>query len=764
MPDFIRDLVTADLASGKHKTVVTRFPPEPNGYLHIGHAKSICLNFGIAREHPGGRCHLRFDDTNPTTEDARYVEAIEHDVRWLGFEWDHLFHASGYFERLYEYAERLIEGGRAYVDSSTEEEIREARGTVTTTGRESPNRNRSVRENLDLFRRMRAAEFPNGAHVLRAKIDMASPNMLLRDPLFYRIRHAHHYRRGDAWCIYPLYDFAHCLSDSIEGVTHSLCTLEFKDNRPLYDWILDQLDVPQPQPRQTEFARLNLDYTVLSKRRLVELVKRGLVAGWDDPRMPTLAGLRRRGVTPEAIRAFCDLIGVAKVDSRVDLEKLEYVIRDDLNLRVRRVMCVLRPLRVVIENFPEGRVEQLDAAYYPRDVPLEGSRTVPFSRVLYIERDDFREDPPKGFHRLAPGREVRLRYAYFIKCQRVVKDPKTGEVVELRCTYDPATRGGHAPDGRKVKGTLHWVSADQSIPVEVRLYDRLFSKPDPENVPEGDDFTASLNPQSLVVLKDGRIEPSLLTDVMLPRYQFERQGYFFADPVDCAPGRLVFNRTVTLRDTWAKRSGSAGSVPGERRIPQPERAAPPVPVAVAPAQVPAEVARYMEGFGVPLELAKVLAREGALSRLFEDALAVHDDARSVAAWVVTELPRETRGSDVAALPFGGAELGRLAALVDDGVVSRTVARQVLAEMMAGGGDPRGIVERRGLEQVADTDTLGPIVDRLITAHPEKADEYRGGRTGLLGFFVGQVMKETEGRADPEVVKELVRERLGARGA
>jgi glutaminyl-tRNA synthetase len=759
MPDFIRDLVAADLASGKHRTVVTRFPPEPNGYLHIGHAKSICLNFGIAREHPGGKCHLRFDDTNPTTEDVRYVEAIKDDVRWLGFEWDHLCHASDYFERLYDYAERLIEQGRAYVDSSSEEEIREERGTVTTPGRESRYRNRSVGENLDLFRRMRAAEFPNGAHVLRAKIDMASPNMLMRDPLLYRIRHAHHYRRGDAWCIYPLYDFAHCLSDSIEGITHSLCTLEFKDNRALYDWILDQLDVPQPQPRQTEFARLNLDYTVLSKRRLVELVKRGLVTGWDDPRMPTLAGLRRRGVTAEAIRAFCDLIGVAKVDSRIDIEKLEYVIRDDLNLRVRRVMCVLRPLRVVIENYPEGQVEQLDASYYPHDVPLAGSRTVPFSRVLYIERDDFREDPPKHFHRLGPGREVRLRYAYFITCERVVKDPETGEVVELRCTYDPATRGGDAPDGRKVKGTLHWISADHSIPVEVRLYDRLFTNPDPEDVREGEDFTASINPESLVVPKDSRIEPSVQADVFLPRYQFERLGYFFADPVDCVPGRLVFNRTVTLRDAWAKREAPAADSEGRRGR---KRGPAATSAARGPAAVPAAVARYIDGFGVPYELAKVLARDEALSRLFEDAVAEHGDARSVAAWVVTELPRETRGSDVASLPFGGAELGRLVALVDENVVSRNVARLVLGEMVAGGGDPRSIVERRGLEQVGDADTLGPIVDRIIATHPGKADEYRGGRTGLLGFFVGQVMKETGGRADPEVVKELVGEKLGVR--
>jgi glutaminyl-tRNA synthetase len=551
--DFIRAKVAEDLRTGKHGgRVVTRFPPEPNGYLHIGHAKSCCLNFGIAQEF-GGVCHLRFDDTNPLTEEEKYVEAIIEDVRWLGFDWrEHLYFASDYFEKLYEYAVVLIEKGKAYVDSLSEDEIREYRGTVTRPGRESPYRNRSVEENLDLFERMRAGEFEDGEHVLRAKIDMASPNMLMRDPLLYRIRHARHYRTGDEWCIYPMYDFAHCLSDAIEGITHSLCTLEFENNRELYDWILDNVGIEPPRPEQTEFARLNLDYTVLSKRKLVRLVEEGHVSGWDDPRMPTIAGLRRRGVTPEAIRAFCDMIGVDRVNSRVDIAKLEYAIRRDLNQRAPRVLCVLRPLKVVITSYPEGKVEWVDAPYWPHDVPKEGTRRLPFTREIYVERDDFMEDPPKKFFRLAPGREVRLRYAYIIKCVEVVKDPATGEIIELRCTHDPATLNAPPPDGRKVKGVIHWVSAAHGLPCEVRLYDRLFRAPDPDDVPEGEDFAVNLNPESLVVVKGAFVEPSVADDPPGTRYQFERLGYFISDPVDSRPGSLVFNRTVTLRDTWAK--------------------------------------------------------------------------------------------------------------------------------------------------------------------------------------------------------------------
>jgi len=550
-PNFIRSIIEADIKANKNNgRVVTRFPPEPNGYLHIGHAKSICLNFGLAAEH-NGRCHLRFDDTDPSKESMEFVESIQADLRWLGFDWgDNLFFASDYFEKLYQYAVELIRAGKAYVDSLSAEEIRAFRGTLTEPGRNSPYRSRSVEENLDLFGRMRAGEFKDGAHVLRAKIDMASPNLLMRDPTLYRIRHTPHYRTGNAWCIYPMYDYTHCLSDSIEGITHSLCTLEFENNRPLYDWVLDELKV-DCHPQQIEFARLNLSFTVLSKRKLVQLAEEGHVSGWDDPRMPTLSGLRRRGYTPESIRNFCDRIGVAKRDSMVDVALLEHSVREDLNKRAPRVMAVLQPLKVVIENYPDGQEEMLEAVNNPEDAGM-GTRMLPFSRVLYIEQEDFREDPPKKYFRLAPGREVRLRYAYFITCTRVVKDEKTGRIVELYCTYDPATKGGDAPDGRKVKATLHWVSAAHALTAEVHLYDRLFLNENPADKKESPDFKTSLNPNSLEVLTDCRVEPGLVDAAPGSRYQFERLGYFCVDPIDSGNNRLVFNRTVSLRDTWAK--------------------------------------------------------------------------------------------------------------------------------------------------------------------------------------------------------------------
>ncbi len=555
--DFVRAMVARDLASGKYGgRVATRFPPEPNGYLHIGHAKAICLDFGVAGEF-GGTCNLRFDDTNPEAEDQEYVEAIRRDIRWLGFEWDEERYASDYYERLYDYAVELVEAGKAYVDDLADEEISAYRGTVTEPGRASPWRDRSVEENLDLFRRMRAGEFADGSRVLRAKIDLAHPNMKMRDPILYRVLRATHYRRGDAWSIYPLYDFAHCLSDSIEGITHSLCTLEFENNRAIYDWILDNTSVPKPRPEQTEFARLALSYTVLSKRKLLQLVEGGHVAGWDDPRMPTLAGLRRRGVTPEAIRALCEAVGVAKANSVVDLAQLEHAIRDDLNRRAPRVLAVLRPLKVVLTNYPEDQVERLDAPYWPRDIPREGSRQLPFSRTLFIERDDFMEEPPKGYFRLAPGREVRLRYGYLIRCEEVVKDAGD-EIVELRCTYDPATRGGQAPDGRKVQGTIHWVAAEHSIPIEARLYDRLFLDEHPGA--GGRSFAESLNPASLEVLTSARAEPSLAEATPGTHLQFERLGYFYVDPESQRRDRLVFNRTVTLRDSWARQTGATARV------------------------------------------------------------------------------------------------------------------------------------------------------------------------------------------------------------
>ena len=547
--DFVRSIISEDLESGRYGgRVHTRFPPEPNGYLHIGHAKSICLNFGIAAQY-GGLCNLRFDDTNPTKEAEEYVQSIIDDVRWLGFDWgDRLFYASDYFDQMYDYALQLTRAGKAYVDDLRADEIREYRGTLTEPGRESPFRSRSVEENLDLLERMKAGDFEDGARVLRAKIDMASPNLNLRDPAMYRILHAEHHRTGNKWCIYPMYDWAHGIEDSIEGITHSICTLEFEAHRPLYDWFLDQLEAYHPQ--QIEFARLNLTYTVMSKRKLLQLVELGHVTGWDDPRMPTISGLRRRGYSPESIRRFCERIGVAKTDSTIDMALLEHCLREDLNKRAPRAMAVLRPLRVVIDNYPDDHIEGLDAVNNPED-PDMGSRTVPFSRVLYIEHDDFREDPPDKFFRLAPGREVRLRYAYFITCVGLVKDQQTGEVIELHCTYDPATRGGSAPDGRKVKGTIHWVSAARAIKAEVRLYDRLFTTENPGDAKEGADFESVLNPDSLETLM-AYVEPSLAGATPESGYQFERLGYFCVDSKDSSAERLVFNRTVTLRDSWAK--------------------------------------------------------------------------------------------------------------------------------------------------------------------------------------------------------------------
>lgn len=556
--DFIREIIAEDIKTNKHGgRVVTRFPPEPNGYLHIGHAKSICLNFGIALENKGGVCHLRFDDTNPCKEEIEYVEAIKNDVHWLGFDWGtHLYYTSDYFEKLYEYAVQLIRLGKAYVCSLSADEIREHRGTLTQPGKDSPYRTRTIEENLDLFTRMRNGEFADGAHVLRAKIDMSSPNLNMRDPAIYRIRRTKHHRTGDTWCIYPMYDFAHCLSDSIEGITHSICTTEFENHRPLYDWILDTLGV-ECHPQQIEFARLNLSYTVMSKRKLLELVEGKQVSGWDDPRMPTISGMRRRGYTPEAIRNFCERIGVAKRESMVDIALLEHFVREDLNKHALRVMAVLRPLKVVIVNYPEGHVEELECINNPED-PNMGTRKAPFSRVLYIEQDDFYEEPPKKFFRLAPGREVRLRYAYFITCIKAIKDEVTGEIKELHCTYDPKTRGGSAPDGRKVKSTIHWVSAEHSIEAEVRLYDHLFIKESPCGEKEETDFKKFLNPNSLEIIAKCRVEPGLADAKPGSRYQFERIGYFCVDAKDTASKKPVFNRTALLRDTWAMEQKAEG--------------------------------------------------------------------------------------------------------------------------------------------------------------------------------------------------------------
>jgi len=776
--DFVRAIIAADIEAGKHGgSVVTRFPPEPNGFLHIGHAKAICLSFGAAAEH-GGVTHLRFDDTNPETEDELYVRSIQEDVRWLGFDWgDHLYFASDYFERLYEYAIELIEAGLAYVDSANEEEIREYRGTVTEPGRPTISRERSVTENLDLFRRMRGGEFPDGAHVLRAKIDLESPNMPMRDPVLYRIRHADHYRTGGDWCIYPLYDFTHCLSDSIEGITHSLCTLEFDNNRELYDWILDHLDVPQPQPRQYEFARLNLEYTIVSKRMLLRLVEEGHVNGWDDPRMPTLAGMRRRGIPAAALRAFCDMIGVAKTQNRVDFAKLEYAIRDELNPYAPRVMCVLRPLKLVVDNFPEGGLEELEAPYFPKDVGKEGSRLVPFTRELLIERYDFEEHPPKGFRRLVPGGEVRLRYGYVIRCADVVKD-ENGVITEVHCTYDPETKGGSTPDGRKVEGTIHWVSASHSVSAEVRLYDRLFSVPDPENVEDGEDFIVHLNPDSLTVLSDSRIEPNIASDPPNTTYQFERTGYFVHDSVDSSSDNLVFNRTVTLRDSWAKvrkaaegeatalGAAKSGTAKGGMAEPQPAGSGSKPPLTCPRPQDPAAALLYdglREAHRLATNEASVLAQDAGLFKLFHEGLEYTVDHSGLAKWIVNEVPRVLEGRPVDTLPFGGLELARLLELVSKGEVSGRAARDVLVVLAEEGGDPDAVIEAKGWGRVSDASTLEPVIARLIAANPAQAQGYRDGKTGLMGFFVGQVMKETDGAADPEVTQSLLRAALVGEG-
>ncbi|MBT8494102.1 MAG: glutamine--tRNA ligase/YqeY domain fusion protein [Deltaproteobacteria bacterium] len=760
---FLNDIIDADLEAGRHQQVVTRFPPEPNGYAHIGHCKSICLNFGLAQEY-GGRCHLRFDDTNPSTEDMEYVEAFKKDIRWLGFDWgEHLYFASDYFPRLYQFAEELIENSLAYVDSSSEDEIRAARGSLGVAGTHSPHRDRAVDENLDLFRRMKAGEFEDGAMVLRAKIDMAASNMKMRDPLLYRIRRdAHHYRTGNEWKIYPMYDFAHCLSDAIEGITHSICTLEFENNRELYDWIIDNLDTPA-NPRQYEFARLGLNYTVMSKRKLLQLVKDGHVSGWDDPRMPTIAGMRRRGYTPEALRNFAAMIGVAKSNSTVDVGKLEFSLRDDLNYRAPRVMAVLDPLEVVIDNYPEGKSESLTARYFPPDVGKEGERQVSFSRTLYIERSDFMKVPEKGFRRLSPGQEVRLRYAYVIRCDEVVNND-AGEVVGLRCSYDPETLG-EAPKDRKVKGVIHWVDAATAASAEVRIYDRLFQNPAPD---ASGNFIADLNPDSLVKDKQAKVEASVKDDDPGTCYQFTRQGYFWRD-LDSKPDALVFNRIVELRDSWAGRAekAAAESKPAEtsgsskKDDTRPDKKSRAEYREIARQRDP----RLAERFGRYQQLglsggdADVLSGELELGDFFEAALAVHDDAGEVSKWIVNDVLREAKETPLGELKFDAAAIGKLARMTGTGAISSSIAKKVFAILADEGGDPEAIVRDHGLEQVSDEGELSALVSELIDANPAQAEQYRGGKTGLIGFFVGQAMKKTGGKADPKLVKGLLEKAL-----
>jgi len=748
--DFLRTIVEEHIRTNKYGgSVITRFPPEPNGFPHIGHAKSICINFGIAKDY-NGVCHLRMDDTNPTTEDMLYVEAIKDNIRWLGFDWkDKLFFASDYFEPLYDFAVRLIKMGKAYVCSLSEDEIRAYRGTVTEAGKFSPYRERSVEENLDLFARMRAGEFQNGEHVLRAKIDMSNPNMKMRDPLLYRIKHAHHYRTGDKWCIYPMYDFAHCLSDYIEGITHSICTLEFENNRELYDWILDELELAPPRPYQYEFARLNLNYTVMSKRRLLELVEKKYVNGWDDPRLPTLAGIRRRGYTPEALKAFCESIGIAKANSTVDFAQLEFCIRDDLNPKVPRVLCVLNPLKVVIENYPEGQTEMLDAPYYPHDVPKEGSRELPFSREIYIEREDFMENPPKGYYRLSLGQEVRLRHAYIIKCEKVIKD-ETGEITEVRCTYSPDSKSGADTSGKKVKGTIHWVSASHAKQAEVRVYDRLYTI-------EAPDGPEDLNPDSLKVMKNCYIEPAVVNNRPDERFQFERQGYFYVDPIDSQGEKLVFNRIVPLKDSFAK---AAKQEPKQEVKPaEPKKQEQKQEVFVLSPEAEAKSKDYQEKFSLNAEISAILAKDTTLGEYFENTLKIYDNSQSVANWVANDISKELKEKSVDTLEFSAEQFAELVKLVDDEVISSKIAKDVFEEMAKSGTSPKAIIEAKGLVQISDKSQLEPIVYKVITANPDNVAKYKEGRTSLLGFFVGQIIKQTGGKANPKVVTEILQEKL-----
>ena len=766
--NFIRDIIDKDLETGKNgKRVATRFPPEPNGYLHIGHVKAISLNFGIARDYPGAVCHLRFDDTNPTTEDIEYVENIKRDIQWLGFDWEkHLYFASDYFDELYRLAVDLIKAGKAYVDSQSEEEIRTNRGTVTEAGKNSPFRERSIEENLDLFHRMKEGEFKDGTHVLRAKIDMASNNMLLRDPVLYRIKHAHHYRTGNDWCIYPLYDFAHPLSDAIEGITHSLCSLEFDVHRPLYDWLVEAVSVEwNPRPYQYEFARLNLDYTIMSKRKLLKLVQANYVDGWDDPRMPTVAGMRRRGYTPEALQAFCERVGVAKANNRVDVALLEYSIRDDLNHKAPRVMCVLDPLKVVITNYPDNQVEQLEAPYWPHDVPNEGSRLVPFSKEIYIDRKDFKEEPPKGFFRLSPGKEVRLRYGYIIRCDEVIKNAD-GRIIELHCSYDSETKSGEGKS-RKVKGTIHWVSVAHGIPVEVRLYDRLFKASNPDDVEEPLTFIDNLNENSKQVFSSSLIEPGVAGSVAGTRFQFERHGYFIVDQ-DSKPDALIFNRTVTLRDTWARQHAS----PNQEAKPKKRSSA---SQTITPKRVKEDVIaslagntdainafiRFNDELRLDLTEAEALATNEDLAALFEDTLTHAGDPKAVAGLVIHTLAGEMKDRNIEDLPFGGEALASLIGLIDDNTISNRIAKDVLAEMISGGSDPASIIEEKGWKQVSDMTALTSVVSEILNQFPDKVTAFRGGKSGLLGFFVGQVMRETKGKANPQMVQEILESQLSS---
>ncbi|WP_304543773.1 glutamine--tRNA ligase/YqeY domain fusion protein [Sulfurimonas microaerophilic] len=746
--DFLRTIVEKDLESGKYEEIITRFPPEPNGFPHIGHAKSIAINFGIARDY-NGRCNLRMDDTNPTTEDTKYVEALQDAVEWLGFKWDnHVRYTSDYFDKLYEYAIELVKMGKAYVDSLDEETIREYRGTVTEPGKRSKYAERSVEENLYLLERMKNGEFKDGEHVLRAKIDMSAANMKMRDPLLYRIRHAHHYRAGDKWAIYPMYDFGHCLSDYIEGVTHSICTLEFENNRDIYDWVLDTLGLEPPRPYQHEFARLGINYTVMSKRKLLELVEGNYVNGWDDPRLPTIAGYRRRGYTPESILNFCDSIGIAKANSTVDVAQLEFAIRDDLNTKVPRVMTVLDPLKVTIDNY-EGS-EELEASYYPEDVPKEGSRKIPFSKTIYIEREDFSENPPKGYFRLTPDQPVRLKHAYIITCKEVIKDAE-GNITEIIAEYNPESKSGSDTSGIKVKSAIQWVDANSAKTVEVRLYDRLYKNEAPEGLED-------LNPDSLKVIKNALIEPAVITEKPDERFQFERQGYFYADPIDYTDENPVFNKIVGLKDSYAKKE----KAPRAERKPQEKKVQ--IDGEVEP-MTEAEKAlfdKYTSQLQLNSTVADILARDKQLSNFYLEAISlstVNPNPVGLANIVTNEVARELKDKSKDELKFNPVQIAELSKMVDDETISNKIAKQVFEEMVKNGENPAQIVESKGLVQISDPAVIEPIIDDIIEKNPDNVEKFKAGNNKLLGFFVGQVLKATGGKANPQVVNELVAKKL-----
>ena len=743
--DFLHTIVENDLKAGKYKEVVTRFPPEPNGFPHIGHAKSIYINFGIAKDF-NGRCNLRMDDTDPTKEDTVYVEALKDAVKWLGFSWDKkVYYTSDYFPKLYEYAKQLIKMGKAYVDSLNEDEIKEYRGTVTSAGKRSKYAHRSIEENLDLFERMKKGEFKDGEHILRAKIDMSASNMKMRDPLLYRIRHAHHFRTKDEWCIYPMYDFAHPLSDYIEGITHSFCTLEFENNRELYDWILDTLELKPPRPYQYEFARLDMNYTVMSKRKLLELVEKKIVNGWDDPRMPTIAGLKRRGYTPESILNFCEQIGVAKANSVVDVSQLEFCIRDDLNKKVPRVMCVLNPLKVTIVNY-EGS-EELEASYYPKDVAKEGSRKVPFSKHLYIDRDDFSENPPKGYYRLTPTQPVRLKHAYIISCEEVIKD-KNGNIVEIKAKYYPKSKSGQDRSGIKVKSAIQWVSQKEAKKVEVRIYDRLFKNEFPKGIED-------INPNSLKIVKNAFVEPAVINDKDHKRFQFEREGYFYKDPIDYSGENPVFNKIVALKDSWAKKKKQHV----KQSIPKKESKKPQVEGEIAPMSEEEKkiFEYYINNLKLNYEIANTLAREKQLSRLFEEVLSIANAPISAANIIANEVARELKVSKE--LKFGAKEIAQLAQMLEDETISTKISKQVFEEMIKTKKSPQQIVNEKDLVQISDPTKLEPIIDEVIAKFSENVTKYKEGNKKLFGFFVGEVLKATDGKANPKVVSELINKKL-----